>query len=448
MAAEWRNWAGDQRCRPIAIERIANRDELSAGVASATAAGRRVRVAGSGHSFTDAACTDGVMLDVGGMGHVLDVDRSSGLVRVEAGIVIGDLAERLAGHGLAMENQGDIDHQTIAGAISTATHGTGVRFQNLSAQVEALELALPDGSIEAIHAGSDPGGLLAARAGLGALGALYSVTLRTVPAYTIRRVDRPLPLAEALARLDELVDRNDHFEFYAFPHTETAIARESERTDEPPRPGSRSREFLQEVVLENWLVDGYARVGRRFPSRIPAMARFLARQVGRSVKVDASHRVFASERRVRFTEMEYGIPREHGAEALRRVFQLIDERGFRVSFPIEVRFVAADDVMLSPSHARDTCYIAVHMYRGTEWEPYFRGVEEIMDSYGGRPHWGKRHFQTAESLEPRYPHWADFQRVRARLDPEGVFANAYTDRVLGPVTTASRTPSSPASSIS
>jgi L-gulono-1,4-lactone dehydrogenase len=438
MATEWRNWAGDQRCTPAATESVAGRDELGAAVGRATAAGRRVRVAGTGHSFTDAACTEGVMVDMAAVNRLLDLDRSSGLVRVEAGIVIGDLAERLAGHGLAMENQGDIDKQTIAGAISTATHGTGVRFQNLSAQVEAVELVRPDGSIESIDAGSEGDALQAARAGIGVLGPLYSVTIRTVPAYTVRRVDRPLRFDEVLGRIDELVDGNDHFEFYAFPHTETAVIRESERTDEPPKPGNRSREFFQEVVLENWLVDGYARVGRAFPSRIPPMARFLSKQVGRSVKVDASHRVFASERRVRFTEMEYGVPRERGAEAVRRVWELIEDGGLRVSFPIEVRFVAPDDVMLSPSHRRETCYIAVHMYRGSEWETYFRGVAQIMDSYGGRPHWGKRHFLEAEALAERYPRWDDFQAVRARLDPEGHFANSYTDRVLGPVESGAR----------
>jgi FAD-linked oxidoreductase len=413
--------------------RPASRSELIDSVARGADAGRRVRVAGSGHSFTDIACTDGRMIDISRLNGLLEVDRSSGLVRVEAGIVIGDLARALDIHGLAMENQGDIDRQTLAGAISTATHGTGARFQNLSAQVEAVELVLADGTIHECSAESDPDGLLAARAGLGALGALYSVTLRTVPAYTIRRVDHPEPLEQTLASLDELVDSNDHFEFYVFPHTDTAILRDSERTDEPPRPRGRAKEFLQEVVLENWVVAAYARIGRLWPSRIPPMARFLARQVGRSVKVDRSHRVFASERRVRFTEMEYGIPREHGAEALRRVLELIGNRGLNVSFPIEVRFVAPDEVMLSPSHRRETCYIAVHMYRGMEWEPYFREVEAIMDGYGGRPHWGKRHFQSAETLAPRYPRWADFQRVRARLDPEGRFANAYTERVLGPV---------------
>jgi L-gulono-1,4-lactone dehydrogenase len=433
MATEWRNWAGDQPCEPAEVGRPRTRDELVAAVARAGGAGHRVRVAGSGHSFTDIACTDEVMIRAEGLNRVLDLDRSSGLVRVEAGIVIGELAEALDREGLAMENQGDIDRQTLAGAISTATHGTGARFQNLSAQVEAVELVLADGTVHECSADPDPDELLAARAGLGALGAVYAVTLRTVPGYTVRRVDRPAPLSETLAGLDELVDANDHLEFYVFPHTELAILRESERTAEAPRPRGRATDFLQEVVLENWVVEAYARLGRLFPARIPPMARFLSRRIGRSVKVDRSHRVFASDRRVRFTEMEYGIPRGNGAEAVRRVLEMIERRGLRVSFPIEVRFVAPDDGLLSPSHERATCYIAVHMYRGSEWEPYFRAVEEIMNDYEGRPHWGKRHFQTAETLASRYPRWADFQRVRARLDPHGRFANAYTDRVLGPV---------------
>ena len=429
---QWRNWAGDQRCLPTTIERPASLDELVAAVQRTAQADRRIRVAGSGHSFTDIALTDEAMLRLESLDRILEVDAATGLVKVEAGIVIADLAEALASHGLAMENQGDIDHQSLAGAISTATHGTGVRFQNLSAQVEAVELVLGDGTVRAID-GSDRDALLAARVGLGALGALYSVTLRTVPAYTVHRVDHPEPVDETLDDIDRLVDSNDHFEFYVFPHTDVAVLRESRRTDEPARPRSRAGEFFQEVVLENWLVDGYARIGRRFPDRIPPMARFLARQVGRSVKVDSSHRVFASERRVRFTEMEHGVPRRHGAEAVRRVLEMIEREGFRVSFPIEVRFVAPDDGLLSPSHERETCYIAVHMYQGSRWESYFRSVEQIMSSYGGRPHWGKRHFQTAESLAERYPRWEDFQRTRSSLDPAGRFANAYTDRVLGPV---------------
>jgi len=431
MAAEWRNWAGDQACAPATIERPRSRTELIEAVGRAAAAGRTVRAAASGHSFTDIACTDGTMLGLEGLDRVLEVDGGSGLVKVEAGIQIRRLTETLAGYGLAMENQGDIDVQTLAGAISTATHGTGARFQNISAQVEAMELVLADGSVAELGADSDPDELRAARVGLGALGIVYSVTLRTVPAFTLRRVDRPAPLGETLDSLDELVDANDHFELYAFPHTEIAVQRATERTDAPPRPRSRAATYFQDVVLENWVAGAFARISRRFPSATPALARALASRIGRSVKMDRSHRVFASDRRVRFTEMEYAVPRERGAEAARRVFELIESEGLKVSFPIEVRFVAPDDALLSPSHERETCYVAVHMYSGVEWEPYFRGVEAIMDSLDGRPHWGKRHFQTAETLGGRYPRWDEFQRVRERLDPEGRFANAYTDRVLG-----------------
>jgi L-gulono-1,4-lactone dehydrogenase len=436
VAHRWRNWAGDQRCVPAAIERPGSRDELIDAVGRAAEAGRTVRAAASGHSFTDIACTDGVMLRLDRLNRVVDVDREAGLVKVEAGIVIRELAEALDELGLAMENQGDIDRQTLAGAISTATHGTGARYRNLSAQVEALELVLADGRVLECSVESDPDALLAARVGIGALGIVHTVTLRTVPAFTVRRVDHPEPLDETLGRLDELADGNDHFEFYVFPHTEIALLRESERTDEPPGPPSGPSRFLNEIVLENWLMDALARVGRRFPSQIPRLLRFISGQVGRTVKVDRSHRVFSSERRVRFTEMEYAIPREHAAEAVPQVLELAARDDLHVGFPIEVRFVAPDDALLSPSHERATCYVAVHMYRGMEWERYFRGVEEIMNRYGGRPHWGKRHFQTAEALAERYPRWTDFQRVRSRLDPEGRFRNAYTDRVLGPAVAA------------
>jgi FAD-linked oxidoreductase len=431
MASEWRNWAGDQGCAPASIEHPRTRAELIDAVRRATDAGRRIRAAASGHSFTDVACTEGTMLRLERLNRVLDLDRSSGLVRVEAGISIHALAEALHTYGLAMENQGDIDRQTLAGAISTATHGTGARFRNLSAQVESAELVLADGSVVEVGA-DDPEALLAARVGVGALGILYSVTLRTVPAFTIRRVDRPASLGETLADLDELADAHDHFEFYAFPHTDVAVLRESERTGGRPLPRSAATEFVNDVVVENWVPAAFVRVSRALPELTPPLARFLAARIGRSVRVDRSYRVYASERRVRFTEMEYAIPREHGGEAVRRVFELIEGDGLRVSFPIEVRFVAADDSYLSPSHDRATCYIAVHMFRGVEWEPYFRGVEAIMDSYGGRPHWGKRHFHTAKTLAARYPRWDDFQRVRSRLDPDGRFANAYTERVLGP----------------
>jgi FAD-linked oxidoreductase len=436
----WRNWAGDQQCVPVAVERPGSIEELRSVVQRAAGAGRTVRAAASGHSFTDIACTDGVMLRLDRMNRVLDVDREAGLAKVEGGIVIRDLSEALAHEGVALENLGDIDVQTVAGAISTATHGTGERFGNISAQVEALELVTADGSLVECSREADPELWRAARVGLGSLGAIATITFRVVPAFTIRRHDHPLPLEQAFARLDELAAANDHFEFYVFPHTRTALCRESRHTAEPPRPRRGASEYLQETVLENHALALMCQVGKRFPRRIPAINRLITRTLSGSVKTDASHRVFSTRRLVRFTEMEYAVPRADGPEALERVLEMIERRGYAVPFPIEYRIVSGDDAYLSTAYERDTVYIAVHMYRGMAWEPYFRAVEAIMDDYEGRPHWGKRHFQSAATLAPRYPEWDRFQAVRARLDPEGRFQNEYARRVLGPVGAPVTTP--------
>jgi L-gulono-1,4-lactone dehydrogenase len=429
----WSNWAGDQRCTPAAIELPSSLDELRRVVADAAAAGRTVRVSASGHSFTDIALTDGVMVRLDRLTRKLDFDRGAGLFKVEGGIVLGDMNRMLDEHGVAFENLGDIDRQTVAGSISTGTHGTGERFQNVSAQIAALELVTAGGDLIEVDEG-DLDLLRAARVGLGALGVIYSVTVRTVPSYTLDRLDSPRPLADVLDRLDALNAGSDHFEFYVFPGTDVALCRESRRTAGPPAPRHPALVYAQEVMVENWVGQAFALAARWFPSQAPRLARIASRGVGRSRKVDSWHKVFASERRIRFTEMEYGVPREHAREIIERVLEVARRPEHAVAFPIEVRFVAADDALLSPSHERDTCYVAVHQDRKLAWEPYFREVEAVARDCGGRPHWGKRHFQTAEALAPLYPRWADFQRARARLDPGGVFANAYTERILGPRT--------------
>jgi L-gulono-1,4-lactone dehydrogenase len=428
----WTNWAGDQSCRPAELHRPRNREELAQVVVAAGAAGRKVSVAGSGHSFTEAAMTDGAMVRIEALCGVLDADRSSGLVRVGAGTVLADLNEELASLELAMENLGDIDRQTVAGAISTGTHGTGSRLRNLSAQVEGIELVLADGSVRELTAATHPELLRAARVGVGALGAIAAVTLRCIPAFTLERVDSPRPREEVLDAFQELADANDHFELFTFPYADNALVLERNRTDRPPRPRGRLAAQLNDVVLENWVLAALAATGKAFPGRIPALARLAGRLATGGRTVDRSDRVFANERRVRFTEMEYGVPREHGPEAIRRVIEWVRANRYPVFFPIEMRVAAGDDASLSPSHERDTAYIAVHQYRGMEWRPYFEAVEGIMDSYGGRPHWGKRHFQTAATLAPRYPAWAEFQRARDELDPTRVFTNEYAERVLGP----------------
>jgi L-gulono-1,4-lactone dehydrogenase len=431
VATTWRNWAGDQHCVPAEQVHPADRDELAAALVSAAEADRRVSVTGSGHSFTEAAMTDGTMIDLGALRRVIDADRASGLVRVGAGTVLAELNEELHRLGLAMENLGDIDRQTVAGAISTGTHGTGARLCNISAQVEAVEVVTAAGEVRELD-GSQPDLLRAARVGIGALGAISAVTLRCVPAFVLERIDSPQPREEVLDSFDERAAANDHFELFTFPYADSALVLERNRVEGPPRPRGRVGAYLNDTVLENWALEALSATGRLVPRAIPRLARLAATLASGGKTVDRSDRVFASERRVRFTEMEYGVPREHGPGAARRVIEWVRANRYPVFFPIEMRVAAGDDALLSPSHERDTTYIAVHQYRGMEWRRYFEAVEAIMREYGGRPHWGKRHFQTAETLAPLYPRWDAFRAARDELDPGRVFTNEYASRVLGP----------------
>lgn len=431
-AIRWRNWAGDEVCAPATICVPGDTEELRGALARACDRAIRVRVVGAGHSFSDAVCTDGMLIDLRRFDRVLDVDRSSGLVRVQGGITLKALSCQLAEHGLAMENLGDIDSQTIAGAISTATHGTGARLANISAQVAALTLVLADGSTLHCSAEREQEAFLAARVGLGALGVVTEVTIRCVPAFQLHRVDSRAPLAAVLERFDDLASGNDHFEFYVFPHTRTALTMTSNRTQRRPAPRRRSSAYLDDILLTNHLFGAFCRLGRRAPAAIPQLNRLVTALAGKRTRLERSHQIFCTQRLVKFTEMEYALPRGQTTQAVKRVLELVDRERFTVPFPIETRVVAADDAFLSTASGRDSGFVAVHMFEGMEWRPYFQGVAAIMDELGGRPHWGKRHFHTAETLRARYPDWDRFQAVRARLDPHGLFANAWSDRILGP----------------
>jgi L-gulonolactone oxidase len=407
-------------------------DEVAEVTKRAAAEGETVRVVGAGHSFSDQVCTDGVLLNLDRMSGLQHVDAEAGLVTVGAGTRLADLNLLLARHNLALANLGDIDRQSIAGAMSTGTHGTGRKLGNLATQIEALEIVLADGT-KLSCTNVEPEVLRAARVSLGALGVITSYTLRVVPAFALRAESRCMRLAETLGRLDELVDTNDHFEFFLFPHTDTALVKVNNRTDEGVPP---PRELAQGIAefAENGVFEAVCRAGRRFPSQIPRLNRVITRLMAPSEYVDQSYRVFASRRSVRFTEMEWALPRAACAEVLQEILRVIDRDRLDVNFPIEVRFVAPDELShLSPAYGRETAYLAVHMYQGMPWEPYFRAVQEVALAFEGRPHWGKRHLVEADALSARYPAWERFQAVRSQLDPQGTFTNAHLRRVLGPV---------------
>jgi L-gulonolactone oxidase len=432
--ARWTNWAGTYSCSPTRIESPATQEEIVTIVRTAAARGERVKVIGSGHSFTDIACTDGCLVTLDHYSKVLDIDRDKATITAQAGITILQLSAALAEVGLAMENMGDVGYQSIAGAISTATHGTGERFRNISSQVVGLSIVQANGEVIHCSEDSNPDVYRAAQVGLGALGVISTVTLRCVPAFNIRSVQEPKRVDELLESFDELCAANDHFEFFWWPHTEWAQAITNTRTQDPASASERRtgvRAYVNDILLENHAFGMVQRAAQVRRTWIPRLAGFTARTMSRKAMTDRSDRIFANERLVRFAEMEYAVPREGLIEAVREIRRMIERSGLLISFPVEVRAVASDDIPLSPAFGRPTGYVAVHVFHKFEYEPYFRQVEAIMDAHEGRPHWGKLHFQTAETLRRRYPRWDRFVEVRERLDPAGLFQNRYLDQVLG-----------------
>jgi len=433
----WKNWAGNQQCTPERIERPASEQGLVRIVKQAAAGGQRVKVVGSGHSFTGIALTDGRLIRLDDYARVLSIDREKQTATVQAGITIARLSQELDKHGLALENLGDINYQSISGAISTATHGTGRALGGIATQVKGLRVITSDGSIVECSAEKEPDTFRAARVGLGALGIISTVTLHCVKAFNLRVIEMPERVDQVIERLDENVQTNDHFEFFWVPNTGWALTKRNQRTTAPLATRGVWKEFRDDILVSNFAFEALCRIGRLRPSLIPRVARALP-QTGRTEYIDKSYRVFSTPRMVRFYEMEYGIPFEAATEAFNRVRTFLKQSGLVPIFPVEVRFTKGDDIPLSTASGRDSCYIAVHVFEGMHYQQYFEAVEDIMNDYAGRPHWGKLHFQTAETLAPRYPQWDEFQRIRARLDPDARFSNPYLDRVLGRVRSAVR----------
>ena len=427
----WRNWARNQQCAPAAVHRPSSEEQLVRIVERAAAEGQRIKVVGAGHSFTGVALTDGRLVRPDDFDAVLSEDGEAGTVTVQAGIQLTRLNRELDRRGLAMENLGDIAYQSIAGAISTSTHGTGAKFGGIATQVVGLRLVAADGSVVECSAETEQEVFKAARVGLGALGVISAVTLKVAPAFNLHAIEMPMRVDELLESIDEHITENEHFEFFWVPHTGWALTKRNNRAEEPLAPRGRWQEFRDDILLSNLTFGALCRLGRLRPSMIPRLVRALPGG-GRVEYIDKSYRVFASPRMVRFYEMEYSIPREAAVPALNAVREFVDRSGLTISFPVEMRFTAGDDIPLSTANGRESCYIAVHVFEGMQYQQYFEGVEQIMNGHGGRPHWGKLHFQTAETLAPRYPEWNAFQKVRARMDPKGMFSNAYLDRVLGP----------------
>ena len=428
--AKWSNWAGNQHVDGVSLFAPRSEEALQQVVQFANSNNIRVKAVGSGHSFTAIALAEGVLIDLTNYDAVIAIDKNANTVTVQSGIQLSKLNLFLHINGMAMQNLGDIAYQTISGAISTSTHGTGSKFTGIANQVVALRLVLADASVVECSATSNPDLFECARVGLGALGIISTVTLQVVPAFNLAVIEQPMRVDELLENLEHHVATNDHFEFFWVPHTGWALTKRNNRTLDAAKPMGKLSHWYSKTLLENYAFGAVCMLGRARPSLIPKLAKALPAS-GRNEFSDSSFKVFTSKRVVKFYEMEYAIPREACAEALNRVRRLVGDSGFFLNFPVEVRFTAPDEIPLSTASNRESAYIAVHIYKGMDFVPYFKAVESIMNSYQGRPHWGKLHFQNAESLAPRYPKWQQFQTVRDQVDPKRVFSNAYLETVLG-----------------
>ena len=437
MGVPTKNWAGNQRCVPRGVHLPTSTAEVAAIVRTAAEAGERVKVIGGAHSFTDVAMTDGHLLSLDAMNQLLAVGGPEGLdVTVQAGIRLYDLNDALAARGLAMPNLGDINTQSIAGAIATATHGTGASHGNIATTIVGMEIVTGDGGVRRVDEDNDSELLRVARVGVGALGVVTEVTLRCVPTFNLHAVETIEPLTDVLADFGRVMHGTDHVEFYWMPGARRCQVKRNTRTESPPAPQSRAAYIRDKWIAENLAFGAVCRVGRRYPKAAPRIAKLITSAASERELIDRSDHVFSSPRHVRFVEMEYGIPFDAVPEAIGRIGSLVSSLPFPPLFPIEVRASAGDDIPLSTANGRASGWVAVHQYIGAPYESYFQGVEHIMNDYVGRPHWGKLHFQTAVTLASRYPEWDRFQATRTALDPQGTFANAYTDRVLGPVRVA------------
>jgi FAD-linked oxidoreductase len=430
----WQNWSGLESSTPARVAEPADVAAVVAAVGQARAARSTVKMVGTGHSFTGIAAPEGTMLRPGRLTGITAVDREAMTVTALAGTPLHALNAGLEQLGLSLHNMGDIAEQTLAGAISTGTHGTGGVAASLATQVVGLEMVTGTGETLRASAEENPDVLETARIGLGALGVLTSVTFAVEPLFLLEATETPMRWDEALGSFDEMVAGSHHVDMYWFPHTDRLLVKRNVRLDadlDEAEPLPRWRSWLDDDFLSNTFFGALCAGANRVPAVIPRMNQVSARALGARTYSDVAHRVFTAPRRVVFREMEYAVPREAGLTALREARRAIEGSDWRISFPVEIRVAPADDIPLSTAQGRDSFYLAFHTHRDADHTAYFTGIESILRAHDGRPHWGKVHTRTAEDLAPAYPRFADFLALRDRLDPDRVFTNAHLRRVLG-----------------
>lgn len=390
MSPAWSNWAGTVSCAPAGLPAPKSEAEIAECVRRAAREGRSLRVAGSGHSFTPLVATSGYVVTLDDWAGIESCDRSRLEATVRAGTKLRALGAALLELGLAMENLGDIDVQSLGGALGTGTHGTGPSLPNLSAQVVALRLVLASGECVECSAQREPDLFRAARVSFGALGVISAARLRLLPAYRLHERTRRRSLAETLERLADDIAAHRHFEFFWFPH----------------------RDLVETKALHPTAAEPASLAGRKYE------------------RIGWSAHVLPSVRELRFHEMEYAVPAEAGPACMKAVEQRMRARWADVEWPVEYRTLRADDAWLSAAHERESVTISIHQDARLPCRELFADLEPIFREHRGRPHWGKLHTCSARDLAGLYPRFEDFRALRRRLDPQGVFLNPHLRDLL------------------
>ncbi len=404
MAEEWRNWSGGVRCHPQRVANAADEAAVAKLVHDAGRMGKPLRITGAGHSFSPVCASNGIVAALEGLSGVIDADRKTGEAWVWAGTRIADLGEALKVFDLGLANQGDIDRQTIAGAISTSTHGTGIKFGTLSTQVAALRVVNAEGDLQEISPAKDDELFRAAAVSMGLFGVTTQVRLKAVPAYRLHEKTWAAPFEECKAAAPDLIRKNEHFEFFWVPNHDACAMKCLNATQAAATAPVELSESAPPGTMERYL----------HPER-----------------VDWSNRIYPSSRTVLFNEMEFALPFERGWDCLEEIRKLMQTKHRQVTWVVEYRTVAADDLFLSPAQGRRTIAISIHQAADANHEPFFRDAQAIFLNHGGRPHWGKIQYCSTAQLRAAYPHWDQFWKLRREHDPKGVFLNDYLAKVGG-----------------
>lgn len=419
---QWRNWSGSQSCYPAARKAPKSVAELQDIVATATGT---VRPVGAGHSFMPLVPTDDTIVSLSRMSGVVDHDDATQQATILAGTRLGDIGAPLAERGQAMINMPDIDEQSLAGALGTATHGTGATLGCMPDNVRALKLVTASGDILECSADKNAHIFEAARVNLGALGVVTEVTMQNQPKYTLKRETTWLPIEDILENAESIANNNRNYEFYYIPFSGMGFNDVHNITNEPPSSTEKvdqnnGAETLKQV--RDWL--SWSPKVREL-----VLGSYMS-TLDKEVTIANSWENYASERNVRFNEMEYHLPRENAFKAFREIKDTVEKHFPEVFFPFEFRFVKSDDIWMSPFYGRETCSIAIHRFFEEDYQPLFNAVEPIFKKYHGRPHWGKLNTLNSTELAALYPHWNDFQAVREELDPNGKFMNPYLKKIF------------------